>query len=249
VGAALARGGVVIVNGFGLPAHLRPWEGSTPQVRLAQAMQGALGYLYAMPYRRNATLIGSRDRVPEVHPRPPARELRGIDRVISELWLRRWRLAERIGPLEPPPRCVTGARSEIDAEMQRRWPRLIEALNDALEGCGYWALGAGELGALVRDPVRAPAVTEWLVERGAPEASFIPIAVASAAFGDSHGLDWYPHWIFERAEKLIALSEAWFVNVALWQLLALAACPFARAGRLADEIGQLVQRLGLPARV
>lgn len=49
----------------------------------------------------------------------------------------------------------------------------------------------------------------------------------------------------EDAEKLMKLNAEWFINTALWQLLAMTANPYAHFEHWADDIQQLVTKLNL----
>lgn len=98
---------------------------------------------------------------------------------------------------------------------------------------------------MVYDPVRSADITEFLLLQDKPEASFVPVMVGTYAFINPSGLEWYPHWIMHRGQKLIKVNKKWFINIALWQLLALITNPFTHFSFMIVEIDQFIKNLAL----
>lgn len=249
IDGCLRSNGVVVVNAFGLPEHLSPLRGPTPQHALVAALGQRWGDVRSLPCRRNMTLVAGREMSVQ-RSRAPSAALRGTDELIAHLWPARWSCADPVAAepraAEPQPPIIASHQGLKD-EMLARWPALVEALSRASHACGFGPLERSGLAALLRDGARAGAMTERLLADGAPEASFVPAAVAATTFNDrgAAGLAWYPRWVADRADELHARSRRWFVNVALWQALAMVANPFSH---LDDELASLrraADRLGL----
>jgi spermidine synthase len=96
VRSGLEPEGVAIVNAFGLPAHLHPLIGETPQVQVIRAMQAEFRTVYALPYRRNMTLVGTSNTKPWPRKLNAVVDLRGVDSIIADLLPIRWALAQPV---------------------------------------------------------------------------------------------------------------------------------------------------------
>ncbi|MEJ8545582.1 hypothetical protein [Brevibacillus borstelensis] len=238
--------GVVLFNSWGLPQHLRPFEGRTVHVQLAQIIQNYFKSVHLLPYRRNITFIANKQRVLNIHKRKSSYTLNDIDRIIVELIPHRLNYAKNLEELHffRDGMLATGMK-EIDAEMLRRWPRLVNKINSVLLDIGYPKIESSELRQLIYDAERSRAVTERLIEINAPESTFVPTAMGAFAFEEPRGLEWYIKWILEDNAKLIKLNKEWFVNQALWQLLAMVANPYAHYKEWVVDIEHMVKQLKL----
>lgn len=226
----LSPQGIVLFNCMGLPTHLYPLEGNTPQTRCLRVLKNEFNHVYLAPYRRSLSIIAS-ESPPSVRENSPNHHLKTLDKLILDLFQLRWKYAEKLDHSMQPSKYtnnVLNDRSSIDNEMINRWPNLIDTINKALTITGYPKLQASEIIKLVYDPVRAKDVTKWLLIKGLPEADFIPNAVGTLAFSNPKGLEWYPYWLITEAEKLIQLNKKWFINTALWQSFALLTNPFVK---------------------
>jgi len=241
VQSTLQVNGKVIVNLFGLPEHLHPFSGKSPQLLVLRSMFAAgFKHIYSLPYRRNYTIIAYKDEREAPKPYYPKYELNEIDRLIFQLLSVRLSLADNINIISEPLEPVLGSRRELNLEMENRWPNFIQVLNTALVKCGFEKIQKHQLKELIMDPTRAIPITEWLITHKLPEASFIPNFVGALAFSNDL-VHWYPRWLIDNGYYLFNYDKRWFVNVALWQFLSILANPLSHFGYLLPEAKTIVE--------
>ncbi|WP_340027396.1 hypothetical protein MHB71_20055 [Paenibacillus sp. FSL H7-0940] len=245
----LSPGGISIVNAMGLPTHLYPLQGDTPQARVLHQMRTQMNYVYSMPYRRSLTFICSNEE-PQAKEVELQYELKKFDELIINMFPMRWNMARRVNIGMTPSKYtnhVSGLQEDIDKEMNARWPDFIKILNRGLVACGYTKIEAKDLKALLFDSVRSSILTEWLLNNDyIEEAAFIPNFVGTLSYTeDAQHMRWFHKWILNHGERLNRLHKEWFINTALWQVMASITNPFAHNEHLFNEADELIKKLTL----
>jgi hypothetical protein len=244
--SSLSPNGITIVNTWGLPSHLNPFDANTQQSHVIQRMVETFENVYTLPYRRNITLIGCQ-KIPKPKKLTIDYELRELDSIFFDLLPKRWSLAQK---LETSMQSldiynIKTTRTEIDIEMNRRTKKWMISINEVLSESGYPEVNSNNLKNLTFDKERASVLTYWLLDKGSYEASFIPNFVGAYAFTHPGGLEWYPEWLDETCDELIKKDEFWFVNIAFWQLLSITTNPFAHLDHLTNDVNKIIEKLKL----
>ncbi len=245
----LTSNGVAIINSMGLPTHLHPLQGDTPQARLVNQLKVHMNHVYSLPYRRSLTLVCSND-TPQLRSIKPQYPLKKFDELIFNLFPLRWTLATKSNMDMKPSKYtnyVSGIRTDIDQEMNARWSTFIQLLSKGLVACGFEKIQATDLKSVLYDQVRGSLLTEWLLRNGhVAEAAFIPNFMGTLAYTeDSPHMRWYYKWILNSELKFRSLHEEWYINTALWQGLASITNVFAHNEYLFDEVIEKVNQLKL----
>jgi SAM-dependent methyltransferase len=241
----LSKEGTVLFNSWGLPQQLSPLEGGTAQQNIAHIMCEHFSYLSALPNRRNMTFIAHRQQIPVIKQYINKDDLNDIDRLIVDFFPQRIKNAKKINceNIKMVENEVILTMDEFNDEMYRRWPNLIKNCNQALDELGFNQVT--DLIELLNEPIRAKKMTKLLLDRKAVESVTIPILVGASAFNKPEGLEWYLYWMLEDGEELMDSHKEWFINTALWQLLEIAANPYANYATWAGDIEQLLKKLKL----
>nr|WP_256558394.1 hypothetical protein [Halobacillus sp. A1] len=241
----LTEDGTVIFNSWGLPQQLSPLKGNTVQKSIAKFMGDHFSYLSALPNRRNITFIAHLQQVPVIRQIVNTEDFNAIDRLIVEFFPQRIKYAKKIKSenFKTLENDVILTMDEFNDEMYKRWPHLVEKCNEALVDLGYTQIR--DIMELLDDPIKAKKMTKLLLERNAIESATIPVLVGAYSFHKPEGLDWYLYWMLEEAEELMDTHKEWVINTALWQLLEVAANPYANYDYWASDIELLFNKLGL----
>jgi hypothetical protein len=239
--------GVVLVNLWGLPEHLRWYVGLSAQARLATLVSNTFGRTRYLPYRRNTTLIaGDRDSDPPSCLLRVDEKLNALDRVICQLLPARLSHAPDIPSLDEVDSAAaraTGSRHEIDGEMHARWPELTSTFQKSASDLGLISQGKLQLRAVLAQPELARMMTNELLSAGRPEADFVPVAVAANVFVSREIPEWYLGWVVNDCEYLYEQDPRWVVNVFLWQALAMLVNPYAARPVAHDEVLNVAKRI------
>lgn len=226
---AVAPGGTVLVNAWGLPSHLRPLTPPSPQAALADLLAPRWNHARYLSCRRNMTVVlrDSWDGVPAEAAR--AEDLNPLDAACYAV--QRCRLARAEDFSVTPDtgqdhagRDVPTTPEQLDAEMAARWPAMLEEVRKHAEAAGADASAVGTRDFYYRRDVAVPTTLE-LVRQGHPAAALLPNVAAGLTFAGDDSLAWFGEWIADDAETLFAAHPEWFVRTALPQALALAASP------------------------
>ncbi|MFI7128044.1 spermidine synthase [Nonomuraea sp. NPDC050153] len=238
ISKATTPGGVVLVNAWGLPSHLRPLSGDSPQHEIATLLRRIWEDVRYIPNRRNLTFIagfqGECRSVPEL----PG-DLSGIDKAIACLLPLRFRYASPVEEMSDY--SLHAARHTslaLDEEMIGRWPNLLKVLARTCEAEGFdpdLAMSGGLLGS----ESAADRVTLRLLDEGRAEADYIPVMAAAQAFRGLGEGDWFGPWVINARKTVGARHPAWYVNVALWQALAMAAFPLAPRAQWVEQLADM----------
>ncbi|WP_329314391.1 spermidine synthase [Streptomyces sp. NBC_01262] len=222
VRSALAPGGHVVANAWGLPEQLRPLTPPSPQHGMARAMLGAWTDLNYLPCRRNLTFVAPALAPTDLRPAVDVAPDRLSHEDFLTLGLQRVRFGR--APVLRPGDLSEGTlpqrdRRDIDAEMAVRWPEMVADVTKGSEPA------AGDLQTVLSDRDLATAATRQLLAAGSPTASFIPcIAGATAQLGELR-MSWYGDWICDEGPELKALAPDWYYLSGLWQALCMARTP------------------------
>lgn len=242
----LTSKGSIVVNTWGLPTHLSPFDGYTPQTRIIQLVHNCFKNTYSFPFRRNLTIVGSQSE-PNINDNLSNYKLHDLDRVYLDMFSLRWRIPHQIDKYSVYTDQnyieIKTSHSQMDEEMINRLNKWIYTINLGLNDLGYLPVNSQTLKEIIYDPKRAQAITEWLLNEGSYEAAFIPNFIGSYAFTNPKGLEWYPKWIIENSDKLFQRDKFWFVNIALVQLLSLMNNPFATFDEFTNDIIQMTRKL------
>lgn len=222
VRSALAPGGHVVANAWGLPEQLRPLTPRLPSTEW-HARCWAPGPT-STTYHADATSLLLRQRL---RPLTSGRMVDvAPDRLSHEDFLTLGLQRVRFGraPVLRPGDLSEGTlpqrdRRDIDAEMAVRWPEMVADVTKGSEPA------AGDLQTVLSDRDLATAATRQLLAAGSPTASFIPcIAGATAQLGELR-MSWYGDWICDEGPELKALAPDWYYLSGLWQALCMARTP------------------------
>jgi hypothetical protein len=238
---ALRPRGVVFINCWGLPGHLVPWTPPSPLPNLAHTISTSFPEMRYLKNRRNVTLVASVAPLRPLPRRPIAlsASLSRQDRIIAECLAVRWNSSDAATSRlfgKPEPGQSLRLRTDINAEMYRRWQSLPSAL-----GSDGTDVSDPRHFASVRDflssPDSASQATLEMLARGAAEADFLPIAAAASHFeGHADISDWYGPWVIEKYSEVTAINQRWFWGVALWQALCIVAYPFSDQPHWTDTL-------------
>ncbi|MFF2779592.1 spermidine synthase [Streptomyces sp. NPDC058052] len=258
---AATAGSTVLLNAWGLPGHLDPFAAPSPQHTLATILAPLWPDARYLPCRRNMTVV-LRDAWPDPEtgfpPSPTDLDERLTPTDAAVLRLQRLRLerAESFRLPDKGPTDVAGTPDadpagsahppttpeQLDAEMARRWPAMLDAVRAHADAAGADASVVGTRAFYERPDIAVPATLE-LARRGHPAAALLPNIAASLTFAGDTSLGWYGEWMADEAEKLAEEVPDWLVRTALPQALAMAANPLVPAWpwapRLLDRIRAL----------
>jgi spermidine synthase len=241
----LSNEGTVLFNSWGLPQQLSPLEGNTVQQYVARMLSAHFSYLSALPNRRNLTFIAHRQQPPLLKHEIYKEDLSDIDRLIVEFFPQRIQHAKKINSenIKEIDNDIILSMEDLNDEMFKRWPNLIKNCNQALSDLGYNQVK--DIMELLDEPTRAKSMTKLLLDRHEIESQTIPILVGAIAFDNPENLDWYLEWMVEDGEQIMDSYREWFINTALWQLLEVAANPYATYSKWAEDIERLFDKLEL----
>lgn len=121
--------GHVVCNAYGIPTHLKPFEGKSPQAFLARRFADKWGSVRYLPYRRNATLIVGASEPPSIDDDLNLTGLKLADRLALELIRIRVRSMPTVTLRDAAFDPDLTKHSEIDDEMRRRWLSILPAFN------------------------------------------------------------------------------------------------------------------------
>ncbi|MGL5827608.1 MAG: spermidine synthase [Nocardioides sp.] len=227
---SLTSHGAVLVNAWGLPEYLRPFEPPSPQLQLAQVIARLWPEVKYLPYRRNLSFL-----VGDWHPRAEALmhhlnqpRLSDLDNAVLAFHSARlsWAMSVkcRLAMGSVASDKVTSA-DLIDKEMYGRWVSLMNEVRK----CGN-RLGREERevsGLAVYDPAVAKQITLELLRIESAAAGLIPAMAASLSFEGDDSMSWFGEWIAEKGTFLFHEYPQWTMLHALPQALALAANPLS----------------------
>ena len=117
--------GHIVCNAYGIPTHLRPFEGNSPQAFLAHRFADKWGTVRYLPYRRNATLIVGGNQLPNINQDLDLGGLRLGDRLALELMRIRLRSMPTVLLNDTAFDPGSTQHSKIDEEMRRRWLEIV----------------------------------------------------------------------------------------------------------------------------
>lgn len=236
---ALSPGAVVLINAWGLPEHLHWSAGPSAQSRLTRVISSVFPEIAYLPYRRNITIVAAVTK-PGIAARGPAPgELTAVDEAILRLLPARARRSAPLPEVGSGSDQAAGTRAEIDAEMRRRWPGLVECLTQSVAGSTRASQRPTVLRELLSRPDLAKSVTRELLAQGRPEADFVPVALAAEVFATGQVPSWYLDWVCEDFDEVHAHDPRWAVNVFLWQALAMLANPFGHGSEFQRAVTHL----------
>jgi hypothetical protein len=242
---ATAADGCMLANVWGLPEHLDPFASPSPQAAVTAAIRSVWPDAQYVPSRRNMTVFAGAC-APAA--RPDVEALARLDQAVAALLPARARLARPLPEVALTRGPVARSRAAMNAEMARRWPWLVDTLLRTADDVGVGGPDFS-LRRLLCDRAAGAAVLAALRERRAPEASYIPIG-ACALYCEEHDrrVEWFGEWVLEMRDELCRDDPAWFVNVALWQALAMATNPLAPCVPWAQDIAAMAIALELARR-
>jgi hypothetical protein len=188
--ACLNDGGHVAFNAFGLPSHLGPFSGATPQAYLAALLNESWDSIFLVPHRRNSTLIVGADIVGLPTPEPSA-DLTTGDRVALRLLRFRLQFAQRVQVEKPDWDNSQALFYSIDAEMRRRWvplmPELSSIFNRNIQR-------TSDLATLLSDVPLCRSVQDQLWADNHPLVTMLPILIAGEMNRAPIDARWLPQW-------------------------------------------------------
>ncbi|QSB17009.1 hypothetical protein JQS43_12500 [Natronosporangium hydrolyticum] len=243
VRSRVADTGVVLVNCWGLPEHLRPFAGASPQRALGEVLRTVWEEVRYLPARRNTTFVLTSTNVSlcidEVTAWPG---LSAADRAVLATAACRLRHARTVPQGDAGGIAPARTQAAIDAEMARRWPAMLEVVGDAAAAAGLPpAVASGR--QVVLDPEIAVPVLRTLLDREAAEAAFIPTVAASLTFESDFRAGWFGEWIADTHLDLAEHSPRWFYSTGLPQAMSMLANPYAPDWPWRDRLIEAAMRL------
>lgn len=228
---SLTQDGVIVVNTWGLPMHLRPLDSNTHQSKIIELIEGVFRFVTYLPSRRNITILAS-NTPQSIKQSEVNYEMNEVDQMYFNLFPRRLNTLHNKIPhnSEKSKQEILYLHKEVDKEMSIRNQDFIKDIKNY----GFTNITSQNISSYIYNAEKAKNITDILLQEGSYRASFIPNFVSAYAFNGSSGLEWYAEWIINDAAKLIERDEYWFINFGLWQLVTMLANPYAK---LDDYIG------------
>jgi len=245
VSNALREGGTAIINAFGLPNHLNPLEGESVQKEFIRIVQQEFGQLRGLPHRRNITLFASKTSQIQLAPTNVPKALQGLDELFFLTMQKRWMYSDLIPEITEVPSSIKLTKEHLNLEMSLRWPKFVDKINCASQMCGMMNITKENLRELFQRPIHAIKIQEQLLQENSRVADFIPICVGMFGFGSPFNLKWYADWLYNESLYLYQNYPKWFVNVALVQLIAYEALPFAPSIIEESKLKSMIIQLNL----
>ncbi|NUK32091.1 hypothetical protein HT574_19130 [Parageobacillus sp. VR-IP] len=219
--------GMLIVNSFGLPFHLHPLEGESPQKKVVADILKHFNFVSYLPHRRNLTVIAT-----DIDFNPsfttPNVKLSNQDLSLYNMLHIRWKYRYKIKNRNGIDSNYTsnGSKESLNNEMERRWDNLLSVLNKYNES--NFNITSENLSQLLFEKNHiGQNITMELAKRNKAEASFIPIALGSLTFKYPNHFNWYFEWILDKYEEMFYYDSAWTVNTVFWQAFSMIINPFS----------------------
>lgn len=220
----LTNKGILILNAFGLPDHLRPLQGNNPQVYIMNALYEVFNNVSYIINRRNMTLVSALGNNPLCCLGESKVDLNVNDLLAYKMINLRWQLRMRMStPLDInnnlKPDILT--KEFLNKEMSFRWRHLIEVLSQYLivENDMFTKQNLKEY-ILYRPEVFLD-ITLDLLKDNKPEASFLPITIGSLSFTLKHDFSWFIKWFIANSNFILKYQPEWGVNIALTQIVSI----------------------------
>jgi len=215
----LESGGHLVFNAYGVPMHLRPFEGNSAQAFLAQILWARWKVVRYLPYRRNATLIVGGPTFPRLEAhlnRAYPSGLKLSDRLAIDL------MQIRLKSLPIVARSCVRFNPEmtfheaIDREMRRRWASIVPQI-DALAYPDFRIESPSDILKLLDN---WPVCVRLLDRLAADEHELfplIPILLAGEINNNDLSADWFLDWSLEFLSNAQSKARQTFVEFCLPQ--------------------------------
>ena len=249
VARVLASDGVVMVNTWGLPSHLKPFDGPTPHVAVGQGLAMRFGDVRILSHLRNQTLLAgpglSRIDLANSVKWPYRHDALAATALISKYRTSTPFTVDHLPAFKRP-----GDRPADFAQLAALYDqRLIYFADDLQSRVGIDANPDEPSRAYLRRVLVSPHAPEWLeslLRSADPEtAAFVPSYFCSySAVGDT-AMAWFPDWLVARYHWLAAEHADWLWRYALWHVAAVASNPLRSVkddwlDRLTDVMADVV---------
>ena len=212
------RLGHIIFNAYGLPMHLRPFEGNSPQAYLAYSLHKSWDELWYLPYRRNATIIiGPKPTSKATH--PARQNIKAADELFLKIMSIRILSMQEVLERNPTRHKSSTEYLTIDLEMRKRWtetlPYISERINSSVK-----LLQPGDLRKLLAMPDECRRLQQKLTDEKHPLSYFLPILVAGEINCSTVDARWLIDWVTETIASHSKLVDAAFISIILPQTYA-----------------------------
>lgn len=212
----LKPGGHVAFNAYGIPMHLRPFEGKSAQAFLARRLISCWGGVRYLPYRRNATLIVGANELPGVASQAKISSLKLTDRVALQLAKVRLRSMPEVIIADASFDSDLTLHSSIDEEMRRRWEMVAPQINSFVTPHFQIEMPTDFL-KLIRNGALCSELLNKLVDDDHELLPLLPILLAGEFNNHNIDADWLLNWTLEFLASQRSAGRQRFINFCLAQ--------------------------------
>jgi hypothetical protein len=213
--------GHIVCNAYGIPAHLDPFEGSSPQAFLARRFADKWGSVRYLPYRRNSTLIVGSDAFPGVDKELDVNGLKLGDRLALELMRVRIRSMPTAALKDAVFDAELTKHAQIDVEMRRRWSTIVPIF-DALVAPDFRIASPPDLIKLVENGELCIDLLNRLAAEDHELLPVLPTLVAGELNNRNIDASWLLEWAFSHLNDRQSPARRQFINVCLPQVFSIA---------------------------
>lgn len=214
----LNNSGVVAINLFTVPAHLRQLEGGTMPLQVSKLLtQSGFTLQFGIPYRQNFTLV-ARQNSSLTYISPQHLEISELNQMLRTkdqagllLQSLRARFASEVSIRDFGFNKGWNTFSARNAMCKERWTEFLREFFHFTtdETLSIFKINSwGDLIELMKNPNTAPSFLEEIYMSSPIFARVFPVYISSrTSFSDSPDYSWYPKWVFCNLPKLIAIDE------------------------------------------
>lgn len=240
----LKPNGTIFFNSWGLPQQLKPLINSDIQIQIANILLENFSYVSYLPHRRNITFVARNKQHLDIRYDLTYDQLNKIDESIINMLP--YRLLNSVNVTKDslskvlPDRDINSF-SSINNDMFLHWNDLLKLCSEVSSKLGISQ--TKDLMELISNPEDAKRLTNYLLKSLKEESSLIPILVGAASFENKYDLSWFTNWLIKDSFYYLNLHKKWYINTALWQLLAICANPFCSDEYWNPKINDILNNL------
>jgi hypothetical protein len=214
----LEPGGVVVANCYGVPMHLAPFVGHSPQATFADAARRHWSYVAFIPHRRNALFVLGDDGV-TIRADVSSANLRLGDCLFLRVMKARIRAMQKVPNSAGNFKQTHWTFPEIDQEMRRRWISILPRFSNYLNGLPAMRQPQ-DLREVLKRPDSCRSTLDRLYEAGDELCLLLPILVAGEINVGNFDANWLPEWVISKMLDSEFVPEDNFLCYILPQALA-----------------------------
>lgn len=216
----LNPGGHIVFNAYGIPIHLSPFKGKSPQAFLASKLATTWGCVRHLPYRRNATLIVGAKELPGITSVTDTSKLKLPDRIALRLIKVRLKTMPAVKVENNCPDEYLTSHSSIDEEMRRRWGIIGPKINPIIPS-GFKIEVPSDFLKLIRDASLCSRILTKLVNEDHELLPLIPILLAGEFNNNNIDANWLINWSLEFLASGNPIGRQRFLDYCLSQVFSI----------------------------